>query len=397
MSRRARLALIVGSAIFQAWPAIRLARSPWRGEIAFRCAAQSELPGAPAAAVAPGRRDGFASPDSPGVSVHAGSIAELPDGTLAAAWYAGSREGAPDVRILMARRPAGPLADWGPPRELVSRESASRELGRYVRKVGNAVIFADDSGRLWLVYVTIAIGGWSGSSLNVKGSTDGGETWTPSRRLALSPFFNLSELVRSQPVPLEGGGFALPIYHENMAKFPEILWLAGPPGGALSWRKSRISWGRSFIQPAIAPLGPREAVALLRTCAGERAVGAAWTSDACASWSPVRRLEGLPNPDAAVGAVALPGGRLLLAFNDSVSDRSNLKLAVSSDCGASWLRIATLEEEGGAEFSYPFMIRSRGGRIHLVYTWRRRRIRHVEFDDSWLEERVRAALGGQAR
>lgn len=75
------------------------------------------------------------------------------------------------------------------PRSVVTRETAQRELGRYVKKVGNALVFSDDGQRVNLLYVSIALGGWSGSSLNLKTSADGGQTWGLSQRLQLSPFF----------------------------------------------------------------------------------------------------------------------------------------------------------------------------------------------------------------
>ena len=79
------------------------------------------------------------------------------------------------------------------------------------------MLFSDSDGRLWLIYVTVSIGGWSGSSLNVTMSEDEGRTWTRSRRLTLSPFLNLSELVKNAPVALTDGGSAVPIYHEFVA------------------------------------------------------------------------------------------------------------------------------------------------------------------------------------
>ncbi len=39
---------------------------------------------------------------NPAPSAHAPTLAELPDGRVAAAWFAGSREGARDVAILLA-------------------------------------------------------------------------------------------------------------------------------------------------------------------------------------------------------------------------------------------------------------------------------------------------------
>jgi len=32
------------------------------------------------------------------------------------------------------------------------------------------------------------------------------------------------------------------------------------------------------------------------------------------------------------------------------------------------------------EFSYPFLLQSRDGNLHLVYTWHRTRIKHIQFD-----------------
>ena len=38
----------------------------------------------------------------------------------------------------------------------------------------------------------------------------------------------------------------------------------------------------------------------------------------------------------------------------------------------------TLEDTPGEEFSYPSMIQSKDGDLHIVYTWRRKKIRYVK-------------------
>ena len=43
------------------------------------------------------------------------------------------------------------------------------------------------------------------------------------------------------------------------------------------------------------------------------------------------------------------------------------------------------------EFSYPYIIRSAQGDAHLVYTWNRSAIKHVEFSRAWLEQRLTEA------
>ena len=125
-------------------------------------------------------------------------FASLGEGRLAAVWCGGSREGAGDVAVWFATR--GPLDNnpWSAPRPIVTRDSAAQETFRYVRKLGNALLIPEKGDRLSLLYVSVGVGGWSGSSLNLKQSVDGGRTWSRSRRLGLSPFFNVSELRREQ-------------------------------------------------------------------------------------------------------------------------------------------------------------------------------------------------------
>lgn len=332
----------------------------------------------------------FISPDSGSGMVHVGSICELPQARLAAAWYGGTREGAGDVAIFLSMKGLKDGA-WSTPRRIVDRVSASRELSRYVKKVGNPLLFSDPGGRLWLVYVTIAVGGWSGSSLNVTWSDDSGITWSDSRRLTLSPFFNISELVRNRPLPMSNGGFAVPIYHECLGYFPEILWLQpGEGGGRIEFKKSRMTGGQSFIQPSVVALGPSMATAFYRCLSPKKAVGASATEDAGVAWSKPQFLP-LPNPDSALDALLLSNQRVLLAFNDSAVNRETLRLAVSLDRGAHWTRIATLESQSEGEFSYPYMIRTQDDQIHLIYTWERKRIRLVTFNEAWIESQMKGA------
>jgi predicted neuraminidase len=60
-------------------------------------------------------------------------------------------------------------------------------------------------------------------------------------------------------------------------------------------------------------------------------------------------------------------------------------LAVSNDDGVTWHRAQTLAEEPGAEFSYPFLLQTSDGLVHVTYTWKRRNIRHVTFNLAWLD------------
>jgi predicted neuraminidase len=350
------------------------------------------LPPRPSAGAAPAFAEAFIDHDPPLDYVHCPSLCPLPDGRLLCTWYAGSREGARDVAVFLAESPGvaagGTTAAWGPPRGIIAPRTATVELGRFVAKVGNAVIFADATGRPWIVYVSIAVGGWSGSSLNACSSPDGGRTWTASRRLALSPFFNISELVRAAPVLTADGTVGLPAYHECVGKFPEMLWLKAD-GDRLLATKTRLAGGRAWLQPAVVPLGERTALAFLRNHAHPRRLLVQRTDDAGATWS-LPADTSLPNPDASIAAVRLSSGAVLLAFNDSLHDRTNLRLAVSADGVDGWRRIATLAEDSGGSFGYPFMIQDAAGTVHLVHEWNKQRVRHLAFNEAWVTARLEA-------
>ena len=328
------------------------------------------------------------NPDSSLPKAHVASICSLPGGRIAAAWYAGSVEGARDVAIFLSTR-APRESTWSTPRAIVTRESAARDLHRVIKKVGNAVLFAEPTGRLVLLYVTITVGGWSGSSLNLTTSVDAGATWTPSQRLTLSPFFNLSELVKNAPVALENGGWAVPIYHEFIGRFPEVLWLR-PVGRDFRGAKSRISGGAAEFQPALAALNTNIALAFMRDLSPRMKITMARTVDAGKTLAVPEALD-LPNADSGLAALRLADGRVLLSFNDSPRGRENLRLAISADAGKTWRRVATLGEEAGREFGYPYLMQSGDGHIHVVYAWERKFIHHLEFNPAWLAEQERAS------
>ena len=86
----------------------------------------------------------------------------------------------------------------------------------------------------------------------------------------------------------------------------------------------------------------------------------------------------LPNPSAGIDAVALKDGRALLVYNHTETARSPLNVAVSLD-GKSWSAALILENQPG-EYSYPAVIQTADGLVHVTYTWKRERIKHVVID-----------------
>lgn len=318
-------------------------------------------------------------PDA-GESAHAATLAQLPDGRLAAAWFAGSREGAEDVAVWFSVQGRD---GWSRPRPIASRETTAGGTFAYLRKVGNPVLYAEGSW-LHLWYVSVAVGGWAGSSINHSVSTDGGTTWSKPTKLQTSPFANISTLVRTPPVPLADGGLGLPVYHEFIAKHGEWLRLA-PTGQIVD--KVRMTHDVRTLQPAVVALDEQHALALLRDAGpGPGRVQVSTTANGGLLWQGGEALP-VPNPNSSVALLRLKSGRLLLAGNPP-DGREAMLLWLSADEGKTWQPTRTVESapDGGAEFSYPAMLLGRDGRIHLAYTWRRQGIKHAAFSEAWLDE-----------
>jgi predicted neuraminidase len=322
-------------------------------------------------------------------SAHASSICELADGRMAAVWYAGTREGARDVAIYFATRDPGLTNGWSTPRAIITRETAGEETFRYVKKVGNAVLFAGTNGHLHVLFVTTGFGGWSCSALNLKTSTDGGVTWSRTQRLGLSPFLNISELAKNPPVQLADGRFAVPIYHELLGKFTEMLWLR-PREEGFDYLKTRAFGGRTAFQSALVATSETNAVLLSRATGPVMKVHVSRTADAGKDWTAPETID-LPNSNSGLDAIRLADGRLLLVFNDSSDGRENLRLAISADGGTTWRRAGTLVEENGNEFSYPTVLQTRDGLIHVTYTWKRLGIKQATFNVAWVESQLKGA------
>lgn len=382
----------------------------------------------PAAHASPLFESGFAS-DGITQLVHAPAVAETAEGKLLAVWFAGSREGATDVNIYGATFENG---EWSEDRIITSPTLASQSLKRYIKKVGNPVIARGPDDRLWLTFVTVTAGGWATSSINLAISDDHGETWSTPRKLVTSPFLNISTLVKGTPRFYEDGSMALPIYHELIGKFGELLRVS-TDGEILS--KTRITSGTDSLQPVVLPGATDNAIALLRHSGSidEREVLLARTDDGGKTWTEATGT-GLPNPNAAIAATRLPDGRIMAVANDTAKDRFRLALMVADADGTNWTTVRHLEDdtilhhsglnaddygiimadaladEGAPEdriaanaeaavhsqcrrvscrfqYDYPYLIRS-GDTFHLLYTWNKTYIKHTRFNMAWLESQI---------
>ena len=306
----------------------------------------------------------FVYNSAPFASAHASTIEEV-GGVLAAAWFGGSSEGAADVGIWLSRRVDG---KWTVPVEVAN--GLQPDGKRF--PCWNPVLFKPKTAALTLYYkVGASPREWWGE---VRSSGDAGATWSGARKLPsgiLGP-------IKNKPVQLANGTIVSPSSTESAGT---------PPKWRIHFERSSdrgATWSASAppdvpainaIQPTIFVLPGGMLRALVRT--QSRRIFETSSADSGATWSALGPTE-LPNPNAGIDGVTLHDGRQLLVFNRSETERSPLNVAISAD-GKSWQDVIVLEKDAG-EYSYPAVIQTRDGLVHITYTWKRRRIKHVVMD-----------------
>jgi len=339
------------------------------------------------------------------VNTHAASFVELPDERLLALWYSGTREGAKDVKIWSScgRKQTGTWEKsgerndgkgdgkgngktaeiitgsrvWSKPEVFLNRERLRKETHRYIRKLGNPLLFVMGK-RVYCWIVSASYGGWSGSSINFSYSDDSGKTWSRFRRLRLSPIFNLSNLVRTPPVSMTGNRIGFPFYHELARKYSQFAVL-NSEGRIL--QRSRIPADEETIQPVIAVLDSSRIVAVMRNCSRSEKgnIKAAESENAGKTWYPLPDLA-IPNPDNGIALAKTADGQFFLAANLTPGRHVLDLFGSDSQSPRNLIHLQTLENEPDYEFSYPLFCLERDGTLDLVYTWKRQGIKFLQFD-----------------
>jgi predicted neuraminidase len=304
---------------------------------------------------------------APFPSSHASTIVETPGG-LVAAWFGGTRERNPDVGIWISRHEG---TQWSAPVEVANGIQADGTR----HPCWNPVLFQPSTGPLVLFYkVGPSPSTWWGM---VRTSGDNGRTWSPAGKLPdgiLGP-------IRAKPVELRPGMMLAGSSTEHDGWIVHMERYSGPwtidaLASASNWQKTAaLNTAAEFgaIQPTILVHSPASIQILCRTRQG--VIADAWSQDEGKTWSRLTATP-LPNPSAGIDAIRLAGGGFLLVYNPSDKSRSKLQVSRSSD-GVSWEPFVVLEDETSGEYSYPAMIQTRDGLVHVTYTWRRERIRHV--------------------
>lgn len=310
---------------------------------------------------------------------HASSICQTSRG-LVVTWFGGTREKDKDVGIWVSYHDG---QGWSRPTEWAN--GIQHDGRRY--PCWNPVLYQPpgDAPTLLFFKVGPSPDAWWGEMMV---SYDRGRTFRDRRRLPEQ----IDGPVRCKPLLLEdqrtllcGGSTEFDGWRVH---FEKIELQDGEPHG--DWRRiGPINDASEFnaIQPTMLRHADGRLQILCRT--KESVIASSFSADDGETWSPLEAID-LPNPNSGIDAVTLQDGRQLLIYNHLASGSSGwgrrglLNLAISDD-GLQWQTAAVLEQEPKAEFSYPAIIQADDGRVHLTYTWKRQRIKHVVIDPAKLQ------------
>ncbi|MPR33095.1 exo-alpha-sialidase [Cytophagaceae bacterium SJW1-29] len=333
---------------------------------------------------------------------HGSSLVQLPNGDMLAAWFQGSGERtADDVRIMGARLKKG-TRQWSSPFLMADTPHLPD---------CNPVLFLNHEKKLFLVWIAVQANQWEQSILRVRTATnyggDAAPAWDWQNNILLKPddafarevkarldalpehgigwagyapkYDNMIKeasadpakrsigwMTRIKPMLLENRRIILPLYSDG---FNLSLMAISDDDGA-TWQPSLPLVGRGPIQPALARKKNGTLVAYLRDSGDwPPQVQTSESTDNGQSWSAATKTD-IPNT-ASVELLAMQDGNWAFVGNDIHDGRYRLALWMSDDEGKSWRWKTYLEDkakdQGG--YSYPCLIQSDDGLLHITYSW----------------------------
>jgi len=327
-------------------------------------------------------------------SQHASTITQVGNGDLLAAWFGGLWEKHPDTGIWMSRYKDG---RWGEPMQAawpLYGEPCWNPVLVHLRDPDETLLFykVGNNSETW--------------SPRLMRSYDNGFTWTRPEGLPQS----IMGPAKNKPLVLDDGTIIVGSSVESKGWTVHIEY---SKDRGITWKRLEpIEYERAgIIQPALFKTrGGLGMVARSR----DRFLVEASADQIGQKWSKAR-LMAIPNPNSGVDTVTLHDGRVLLAYNPLQKGRFRLAIAVRDDGAAEFKPKILLEDTDVAmvlppecqdpsrpsslppeahrpEYSYPAIIQSSDGLVHVTYTYSyngrgkhccgRENIMHVVIDPS---------------
>jgi predicted neuraminidase len=325
-------------------------------------------------------------------SNHAANLLVLPSGDLLLTYYSGIYERGSGESIVLSRLAKG-SNKWTEPVVVSYHADWANQ---------NPLLFLAPDKTVWLFHTTQR-GGHDQTKDIVYGlkSTDEGHTW--SEPITVFPQLGL---YTRQPLVVFQNQWLFPVYHSaggsitsNAQKDHSYVEVSSDSGA--TWKECDVQGSGGYVQMNIVPVSPNHLVAFYRSRYADW-IYKSESSDGC-NWSTPEATT-LPNNNASIQAIALKNGHLAMIFNNTQAElkpehadtgsRRILSMALSEDGGKTWPWIRDIENPTisqpilpleDAEYSYPSIVQSADGMIHVAYTFRRETIKYMKFNEEWIK------------
>lgn len=328
---------------------------------------------------------------------HASNLIALRNGDLLCFYFSGKEEGASNVAIVMSRLPEGSRR-WTTPVVVAQRAGHSLQ---------NPVPFELSAGHLWLLYTAQVGLDEHTAEISRQESKDNGRTWAKPAVF----FAKAGSYDRNKFVVMKRDEWMLPMYYMPSASIVEganrnysAVQITTDRGQY--WKECVIPGSDGLVQPSVVKLSKHHYLALMRSRDADW-IYQATSADGC-NWSrPIATV--LPNNNSSIQLIRLRDGHLVLAFNNSqaqtvrgkpmVSWRKPLSVALSVNDGKTWDWVRDVErgrpwikwseDETADEYSYPSIVETRDGMLYLSYTYNRKTIKVISFEEGWIKRGMR--------
>ncbi|WQV11622.1 exo-alpha-sialidase [Helicobacter pylori] len=308
------------------------------------------------------------------LSVHASTLINLPNNNLLSAYFSGTKEGARDVKIS-ANLFDSKINRWSEAFILLTKEELSYYSHEYIKKLGNPLLFLHDD-KILLFVVGVSMGGWATSKIYQLESALEPIRFKFVQKLSLSPFLNLSHLIRNKPLSTTDGGFMLPLYHELATQYPLLLKFDKHNNPRELLRPNTLN---HQLQPSLTPFKDCALMAfrnhsfkdslMLETCK----TPTAWQKP---------MLTNLKNLNDALNLINL-NKELYLIHNPSDSSLRRKELLLSKLENSNSFKTLKILDKAD-EVSYPSYSLNPYF-IDIVYTYNRSHIKHIRFNMAYLK------------
>lgn len=302
---------------------------------------------------------------------HAATLVELMPDQLMAAWFGGKYEGAKDVGIYFS---VYKEKKWSAPQNLIKPPIIKGDT----LACWNPVLFKSKSENLYLFYkVGKNPREWFGAMII---SNDNGIIWSAPKYLPdgiLGP-------IKNKPIETTSGVILCGSSTESVGDNKWRVHVEKYTEATDSWEKIPIDNNKEFdiIQPTFLVHSPNEIQMLSRS--KHNKIISSWSEDNGNTWKRTDSIHAV-NSNSGIDAVTLAKKSFLLVNNplpqgkDWFNGRNVLDVEYSRD-GVKWKKLLDLENQSEGEFSYPAIIQTSDNKLHLLYTYNRKYIKHVVFE-----------------